>query len=277
MRLPVEAQQLVDETLNAARLPARDRDAVRLELECHVLDALDAGVELSEVVARYGDPGLTASLIRRAKRRGARGKRILVTVAGAAACYMVAVLGVQTAPALDSARELEREAASVVELVSSAQSRLRSRTGIWDAYRVALSLRSRRTLWSETESLVLLDRVMIAGDALLSPPERARLIDSLRAAAMREPLTPRLDVIEPMMTSLIRRVYGVNGRIDRAGLRLLQRTKGVPNPSLSALFLEPFYFATPKSRNEVQHLVQRIVNGRVRDAERAGHRLAARL
>jgi hypothetical protein len=277
-RLSPSARDLVGATLAAARLAPRDRAAVGAELEQHFLDGLDAGVPLAELIGTFGDPASTAALIRRAKRRcrplipaGVGGAAVLAAVG-----YALAVLRLHTAPIAGSAPALEAEARDVAERVAFAQSTLDSPGGVREGFDAAAALRSRHTLWSETASLILLDRAMSAADSILAPAERDGLRDSLRILEQRESLVPRRQIISAALPALIGRLYGTNGRIDADGLRLLQRTKGVTRPSYWALLLEPFYFARVLSRAELRQEVDRLVTTRVSRAEDAGRRLAAR-
>jgi len=172
---------------------------------------------------------------------------------------------------------LDHEAQQVADLVARAQSQLHSPHGVWESYAIAVDLRRRHSLWSEPASIVLLDELAAAADSLLAPPERTKLADSLRMLDATESLLPRQDVVRATIPSLVSRLYSRNGRVDRAGLRLLQRTKGVASPALSALLLEPLYFARPVSRRELEQMVQFIVKTRVAHATAVGQRLKARL
>jgi hypothetical protein len=65
--------------------------------------------------------------------------------------------------------------------------------------------------------------------------------------------------------------------VDRAGLRLLQRTKGVEHPSVKASLLEPFYFAPSRSRAAVRRMVEASVRRRLTRADSAARTLAVRV
>lgn len=278
-RLPSEAHDLVSATLAAARLPARDHAVVRLELESHFLDGLAAGESIVDLVAGFGNPAITAQLIRRARRRFRRriGAWVVGPALAVAACYLGAVLRLMTAPAGTGAPALETEARYVAESAAHADSVLRTPAGIVESFRVAAALRDRRSLWAETASLIILDRAMAAADTALPPPEREVLEDSLRALALRATLQPRRDIVTATLPLVVERLYGVDGRIDREGLRLLRHTKGVGQLSAWAALLEPVYFARAVRRAELQRTLDRLIAARLASAELAGRRLAARL
>jgi hypothetical protein len=191
--------------------------------------------------------------------------------------YAGAVARLETAPAPPTGLALDREAAAVTERVRRADELLHQARDIGRSYAIAVELRARHTLWAETESVLLLERMTRAADSLLDESARAALADSLRVLEAREALVPRRSVIDSGRVLLVDRLYGRDGRIDRAGLRLLQRTKGVPRPDARALLLEPLYFAPRLSRTEVRRTVDAIVDGRVMRARAAGELLVHRL
>lgn len=277
-RLPHQLVALIDRTLNAARLAQRDHVSVRAELECHLLDALDAGTSPADVLALFGDPVRTAELIRRAKRRGGHDIRSVFAIATsvvavAFACYTIALIRMNSAPDQRGTTSLEREAATVTNLVSRAESRLDTREGIRDAYAVTSGLMGRGTLWAELASIILLDRLVAAADSLGLGSADSWLSDSLRAVRHRRSLAPNIPLVRATVPLLVAAVYGYDGHMDRGSLRLIQRTKGVASPTWRAVLLEPFYFSRPLSREDVQRMIERIVDARVARADAAGRRL----
>lgn len=277
--LPAPAHALIEATLRGARLSARDRAVVRAELEAHFLDGLDAGVQLDELVRSYGDPCLAGSLIARAKRRSRAGVGTWLMGASAAAAiiYSTAVLRLATAPAPVVGVSLDREAETVLQHVWRAQGLLVRADGVLGSFAIAAELRARHSLWAEIESLLLLERTFRAGDSLLAPNDRVALSDSLAALNDREALSLRRVVIDATRPQLVDRLYGRNGRVDRAGLRLVLRTKGVERPTAKAVLVEPLYFAPRLSRAEVQRMVDEAIGRRSRDVEAAATALTARL
>lgn len=277
--LPPEFREYVERTLAMARLRSQDRAAVRAELESHFLDGIDAGVAPAHLLERYGDPTLTGALIGRAKRRSPGRMTIAVAMAAtvAAAVYVAAFALVHTAPRAIPDAALETEAELVTDRTSSAQSRLSSPDGVWAAYAVAAELRRRRSLFAEPASILLLREVADSASSLLSAVEREQLRDSLRLLAAQETLLPRRAVVQASLPSLERRVFGINGRVDRPGLRLLQRAKGATHLPWTARLAEPLYFAAPLTLLEVRQMVTTIVNQRMARAEEAGRTLSAGL
>ena len=275
--LPVEAQRLVELTLGAARLRGPDAARVRRELEDHFLDGIDAGVPIDRLIERFGRPELTGRLIGEAKGSGPGwvATALMHASAVAALVYIAAVVGLHARPASSSASALEREAREVAELALLAESLLESREGVRESFAIAERLRGRGSLWSETASLLLLERAMIAGDSLLSSSERAELRERLRAIGGRHGFAPRADVLSTL-PRVVERVHGETGRPDREGLRLLQRTKGVARPSAGAVLVEPLYFARAVDREELRVALEGRVAERWRVAGEAGERLAGR-
>jgi len=278
--LPPAARTLVDATLAQARLTPRDRAAVRAELEAHFHDGLRAGNDLESLVRSYGDPLVVGALIGRAKRRSRLGIGTLILSASAAVAilYAVAVFRLERAappPSTDAA--LEREAAIVLERVDYASRLLGRADGIVESYSIAAGLRARHTLWAETESLVLLEKTLRAADSLSDAATRATLRDSLAALAERESLQPRRAVIDSVRLLLVDRLFGREGRVDRAGLTLLRRTKGVEHPSAAAVLLEPVYFAPRLTRLRLRHMVDASIKRRLDLASSAGAALVARV
>ena len=277
--LPARANALVDATIASARLPATQRAVVRAELESHFLDGLDAGTPLDELVRAYGDPLLAGSLIARATRRSRAGLGtwLMWVSAALALAYAGGVVRLQSAPPPPRGSMLDREAEAVIANVQRAELLLASAEGVPHSFAIAADLRARHTLWAETESVVLLDRTLRAADSLLGERARAELADSLVALAARETLVPRRAVIEPALGALTDRLFGRDGRLDRAGLRLLQRTKGVAQPSVTASLFEPFYFAPSRSRADVRRTVETAVGRRLTRADSAARALTVRV
>jgi len=277
--LPRDALDVIDATIAAARLGERGRSDVRLELESHFLDGLDAGVPLEDLIDRFGDPLVTGRLIRRTKRRpgGAIRDCTLTGAAIAAGWYLVAFVRLATAPAGPAMPHLEAEARYVAESVARSDAALSTPAAILAGFDVASDLRGRRTLWAETASLLLLDRVMSAADSLLTADDRQALVDSLRALARRETLAPRLGIIMGTVPLVVRRVHGLAGRVDQGGLQLWRHTKGVTTVSAWARLLEPLYFSGASSLAETRHEVVSLIGARVALAEIASRRLSSRL
>src|SRR5690242_13611017 len=113
--LPSCAHALVDATIASARLPARQREVVRAELEAHFLDGLDAGVSLDDLVRAYGDPLQVGALIARATRRSHAGLGTWLLTASAvlALTYVGSVFRLQSAPPSLGGNVLDREAEAV--------------------------------------------------------------------------------------------------------------------------------------------------------------------
>jgi len=280
-RLPHEARAVVEATVARARLHGADRQRVRDELESHFLDALDAGVPLSRLLSAYGDAGVTARLIRRARRQSPpRAVAAALALASAlAACYMIAVARVQMAPVPARTGDIEIEARLVADRVDRADTLLRGvqEDGIVESFTIAAGLRRRRTLWGELASVPLLERTLAAADSLLPGTRRAELVDSLRVLARDESLAPRRTIISRVIPTMTDRLYGANGRMDRGGLRLVQRTKGVTRPSIWASVLEPLYFAPSLSREDIRRDLVMLIDARIAHADSAALRLTARL
>jgi hypothetical protein len=273
-----EVRALVDRTVDATRLNARDKAAVRQDLENHFLDGTAAGVPLREIVRDFGDPMLTAHLITRSKRTHQPALFALTLAAAIVAMiYSVAVFRLHTAPPWSGATAIDGEAAEVVGQAARVDSLLTTPGGIPEGFAVAASLRGRRNLWSEPTSLVLLDRAMSAADSLLPRADREALLLALRALEREGALHLDTAVIASTMPLLVDRLYAVNGRIDRDGLRLLQRTKGVAEPGGWALLLEPFFFAPSWSRTKIDGALRYVIRERFGEAEKAAVRLVARL
>ncbi|HUQ82932.1 MAG TPA: hypothetical protein VM076_17400 [Gemmatimonadaceae bacterium] len=278
--LPARAHALVDATIARAGLPATHRAVVRAELEAHFLDGLDAGASLDDLLCSYGDPLLAGSLIARATRRSRAGLGAWLMTASAvvALAYAGGVLRLQSAPSSPAGTALDREAEAVIASVQRAEDLLLAGAeGVAQSYAIAADLRARHTLWAETESVVLLERTLRAADLLLGERARAALADSLAALAERETLAPRRAVIQPALGALTERLFGRDGRVDRAGLRLLRRTKGVTHPSVTASLLEPFYFAPSLSPAEIRRAVEAAVDRRLARADSAARVLAGRV
>ena len=277
--LPPAARALVDATLERAGLTSRERETVRAELEAHFHDGLRAGADLESLVRSYGDPQVVGALIGRAKRRSRAGIGALLLAAGAviAILYAAAVFRLESAPAPGTDAVLEREAAAVLERVDYASRLLDHADGIVESYSIAAALRARHTLWAETESLVLLDRTLRAADSLSDERTRAALRDSLAALASRETLQPRHAVIDSARPVLLARLFGRDGRVDRAGLTLLRRTKGVERPSAAAVLLEPLYFAPRVTHLRLRRIVDAYIERRLDLATTAGAALTARI
>ena len=273
--LPHEARALVHATLAAARLPAREAAVVRQELESHFLDGLDAGVPIAVLAARFGDPAVTARLIREAKGRGRSMWKlgVLHAAAVAAACYVLAVARLHSAPAGEPQPDIEREARLVAELVASAEASLETPDGVRSSFAVAMRLRDRGSFWSDAGGIELLERTLAAGEGMLPCAELAALRAAVAAEAGARGLRPRRAMANAVVPRLVERIHGEHGRADRDALRLLQRTKGIAEPGAKALLLEPLYFAAARSRAEVQADVQRLVTARLTRAERAARRV----
>ena len=279
-RLPHHARALVEETVARARLHGADRERVRDELESHCLDALDAGVPMSRVLAAYGDAELTARLIGRAMHRSSRRTITMLALAsGVAACYMIAVARVQMAPVPARTSDIEIEARLVADRVDRADTLLRGarEDGIVESFTIAAELRRRHTLWGELASVPLLERTLAAADSFLPAARRVELVDSLRVLATDESLVPRRTIISRVIPTMADRLFGANGRMDRGGLRMVQRTKGVTRPSIWAAALEPLYFARALSREEIRRDLVVLIDARIAHSDSAARRLAARL
>lgn len=277
--LPPDAREIVDAVLARARLRTHDRRAVRLDLESHFLDGLDAGVPLHELIDRFGDPAVVAPLIHRARRGGVHVaiKVSLVAAAVSASLYAIALVRLHAIPVANPTPALEGEAQYVAESVSRAHAALASRAGILGAFEVASALRARRSLWSETASLLLLDRVMAASDSLSTEVERQQLLDSLRMLAGRETLIARDAIIANAVPRVVDRVHGSGGRVDRGALRMWLHTKGVLDASAWVTLLEPIYFGRAASLAETHFRVTELIGTRVRAADIASRQLLARL
>jgi hypothetical protein len=272
--LPPVARALVDATLAAAQLPGRDGDVVRRELESHFLDGMDAGVPLAELAARFGDPHVTGRLIRRARRKRSRAAALaLHLTAFAAACYVLAVARLHSAPAGEPRPAIEREANEVAQLAMEATRGLDTPVGVRAGFRVALALRERDSFWGDAASAELLDRTMSAALVVLPCAELERWRTELGERVEAGSLRPRPALAEAAAPVIAERVYGASGRADRGALRLMQRTKGVVEPATSARLLEPLYFAAGRSRSDVRAGVDRLVTERYARASRAALRL----
>lgn len=276
--LPHAVRTVVERTVAGAQLPAKDRRRVHSELESHFADGLAAGVTEAELVNRFGDPRMTAALIRNQRGRSVRLVRAATLTAGAcvAAFYIAAVAALATAaPRPD--HDLEADAWFVNDRIAQARAALANEAGVWRAYSIAAELRRRRTAWSECASLVLLADVYARAEARLSTSDGERLRDSLRVLAQQETLIPRDSIIATGTVPLMERLYGTNGRVDRDGLRLLRQAKLGEALTLGARLLEPLYFGLPMSRARARDAAAASWDhGRTRGA-RAGRSLLARL
>jgi hypothetical protein len=276
--LPDEIQRLVDTTLSTARLPGAEHERVRRELECHFADGLGAGHSASAIAEAFGDPALAGMLIRRARRTSRRWQQSLrVGLAAAAACYIAAVISVQSAPDAPATLPLARDAEQVFVTLARAEAALADASGLAESYRLAAGLRRRRDYWSETAGLILLDRVTTAADSLLDEPNRTWLRDSVRALAASEGLAPRRDLVDAMRPAFVGIVGGAEGRVGREGRLLLVRAKGTRTPSRRALLVEPFYFALPVSRARLDAFIREVSERQLDQAGRAARRIAARV
>ena len=277
--LPAELRGLVDRTLSAARLRARERERVRQELECHFADGLDAGMPAATLAASFGDPEIAGTMIRRARRPAYRRARTVMrtSFALAAAGYIAAVISVQSAGDSPLGSVLAHEAEQVSFAVASAEPGFADAQRIVESYHIAASLRRRRDYWSETSSLVLLDRVAQAADTLLDERGREWLRDSLRALEASEGLAPRRDLVDATVPVLVASLYGRDGRIGPRGRRLIVHTKSGRTLSPHALLLEPFYFALPVSRQRLQAFVSDITAAQLARADVAARRLTVRV
>jgi len=151
--------------------------------------------------------------------------------------------------------------------------------GRWSFGRVALSpgLQRRHTLWSQLPNVPLLERTLASADSILPAMRPAELVDSPRALAREESLARRRTIISRVIPTTANRLYGANGRMDRGGLRLAQRTYGVTRPSVWAPELEPLHFAPALSREDIRRDLTMLIDARIARAESAPRRLSARL
>lgn len=278
--LPGELRALVDETIEATRLSPTDRHHVRDDLESHFADGLAAGVSAGTLAERFGDPAVTATLIRRAYR-GRRRRRIAPFLARAATVaalgYVLAVMRIHTAADSPAAVRLADHAASVLERASDAERELGTVAGIAAAYGVAAELRRQRDPWSETTSLILLAEVVDAAHRTIPAAERGWLRDSIVALATVEGLHPRSDLIDSATAEIVAAVHGRTGRVGRHGRRLLVHSKGALVVPLRARVVEPLYFALSLSRREVQQTITASLGHRARLAMSAAQRIHLRI
>jgi hypothetical protein len=273
-QLPPLLNDLVERTLASARLSGRQEEQVRAELEAHFIDGLGTGATPAALATSFGNADVAGALIGRASRRTrvARLRRLAGPMTCLSGCYLVAALLVHTAPDTPGGERLAQSAAVVARRVTEAEAALEQQRFI-EGYHIAAGLRGERTYWSETASILLLDRISRSADSV---PSVAWLRDSLVALEGREGLAPRRAIIEAAKPLLVDGVYGRGGRIGAHGRQLLVFSKGGTGLSLGAVLLEPLYFALPVSRQRVERLVTQISDARVAASLAAASDLASR-
>jgi hypothetical protein len=276
-QLPSELSLLVEKTVVRARLRGGDRVRVREELECHFADGLDAGIAAEDLAREFGNPELAGRLIRRATSRRTRSglrRAITVTLCPIAVMYGLAAARIQTAADSALVPMLMLRSRPVVETNAFAMSRLDAGAGLLDAYVAAADLRRMRNLWSETASLILLDRVVQAADSMDGYP--AWIADSLRTLEATEGLVVRHVIVHGDLEMLIRALSDADGALGPASRRLIVHTKGSEYPGWWAALLEPIYFVRPLSRQQIARAVAEAHAMRLSEAEASSQRLLNR-
>jgi hypothetical protein len=72
--LPAQASERIAASLEAARLPRRDREEVAAELAAHLEDGIASGRDLDELLRAFGEPARAGALIGRSIRRRRRAR-----------------------------------------------------------------------------------------------------------------------------------------------------------------------------------------------------------
>jgi hypothetical protein len=276
--LPSDARRLVEQVLAAARLPPRERDRVRSELEGHFQDGLDQRVPLADLIASFGEPRAVAALIRRVARRNRRwpvlGHACVASIAILSAAYGIAFLRLASFPVTASHGGLDAELDSVAGAIAAAEHALRNSSGIEASFDVARGLTAASSLWKRSAGVLLLETTLRAGDSVMSVGEQRQLLGRVEGS-LRFPVA-EAEAVAEAERSLLARLAGTQGRMDQRRLQVLRLAKGIMHTRLSARLLEPIYFSHRMDAAHLQALAEHLVRARVAAAERARQALLLR-
>ncbi len=288
--LPHQASAVIRRVVRAARLWPRERCDVTLELVSHFLDGRDAGESSESLIESFGDPGLVAGLIGRAKRRQRpvvwRAAKFSVGIA----CF-AAIIGAGVYLGSAASLYLRDPANQVGGLPSTVEARVARAHDWWrlstcpyyddavvaqtriddldaavhsgdiasipihvaSAIEVSESLREHRTISADLLSARI--ESAIAHTLIAGTQEGMIVAHDSRLSGLEDLLghTVRLEGVRHAFNGLLNEMYAVGGHLTGAGIDVMRELENEqsPSPSLLDQLMEPVRYAFPASRSEV--------------------------